>query len=219
MSRQPTEDLVQELTRDLPPVRPMLRVRVALVGLLLLWGVVVGLDAWLGGAQLSLSWSDPIHFGVLLGLAVTAGGATLSALAGAVPGRERVGALGRVVSALGLALLIGFALWGWGAERAGSEDSVLAGSFGCLSHATLLALPPLLVAFGFLLRGVALSPSITAGAAAAGAVGLGAFAVHATCPMTGGLHVLLGHCLAPIFAAGLFALPLAAIIRHRSRFR
>jgi hypothetical protein len=49
-----------------------------------------------------------------------------------------------------------------------------------------------------------------------GAAGLGALAVHTTCNLAGGFHLLLGHCSTPIIAGLVFALPLAGLIRRWS---
>ena len=48
-------------------------------------------------------------------------------------------------------------------------------------------------------------------------VALGALVIHASCRIGGGLHVLLGHALAPLFLGFALALPLAALVRHRGR--
>ena len=52
---------------------------------------------------------------------------------------------------------------------------------------------------------------------AVGAVALGAVVVHATCGAEGGLHMLLGHSLAPVWAALLLATPAGSVIRLLQR--
>ena len=221
MSRHTTEDLVHELARDLPPVKSIARLRVVAAKVLVLWLCALAVSWLLGGHRLSVgadsSGGDWSHWSVWVGLALLAGGAVLAALASAVPGRERAAEAGRAVAVLGVAWVIGSGLWAVAGAEGARGGTPLAGSFACFGYAIALGLPPLWIAAAFLSRGAPASPLIASSVAVAGAAGLGAFAVHAICPVTGSYHVLLGHCLAPIFAAGLFALPLAALIARASR--
>jgi hypothetical protein len=221
MSRHTTEDLVHELARDLPPVKSIARLRVVAAKVLVLWLCALGVSWLLGEHRLSVvadsSGGDWIRWSVWVGLAVLAGGAVLAALASAVPGRERAAEAGRAVAVLGVAWVIGSGLWAVAGAEGARVGTPLAGSFACFRHAIALGLPSLWIAAAFLSRGTAVSPRTASAVAAAGAASLGAFAVHAVCPISGGYHVMLGHCLTPIFAAGLFALPLAALIARASR--
>jgi hypothetical protein len=221
MNRQSNEDFVHELARDLPPVKSIVRLRVAAAKVLALWLCALGVSSLLRGHPLrlgaDLSGGDWVSWSVWAGLAVLAGGALLAALASAVPGRERAAGAGRTIAALGVAWVIGSGLWGVASAEGAHAGTSLAGSFACFRHAIALGLPSLWIAAVFLWRGAPVSPWIASAVAAAGAAGLGAFAVHAVCPISGGYHVLLGHCLTPIFAAGLFALPLGALIALASR--
>jgi hypothetical protein len=193
----------------------MLRLPVVWMGLGGAWAVVAGLMMWFGEVDLNPWWSDPVAFGVLIGLAVTAVGATRAALAGAVPGLEKNASAGRATAGVGLALLTGAALWGLFGESPLSQAFVLADSLRCLTYAVVFAAAPLLVSSGFLLRGAVANPWVTAGAAATGAIGLGTLAVHAICLDAGGMHVLLGHFLEPLLAAALLAIPLAVFVHRR----
>jgi len=221
MSRRTHDDLVHELARDLRPVRPIASLRVTAVKLLALWLGAVGVSGVLRGGLPSLgadtSSGQLLHWSILVGLAILAGGALLAACASVVPGRDRVARASRAVAALGVAWVVGFGLAGIIGDQAAPHAELLAGSFACFGYAIVLGLPSLGMAAAFLSRGVAANPRLASGVAAAGTVGLGAFAVHATCPDTGGYHVLLSHCLTPILAAGLLALPLAALIVRASR--
>ena len=221
MSRHTDEDLVHALARDLPPVKSIARLRVAAAKLLALWLCALGVNSLLRGHWLSMEadllGGDWVGLSVWAGLAVLAGGALLAALASAVPGRERAAGVGRAVAVLGVAWVIGSGLWGVASAQGAHAGTPLAWSFACFGHGIALGLPSLWIAAAYLSRGAPASPLIASAIAAAGAAGLGAFAVHAVCPVSGGYHVLLGHCLTPIFAAGLFALPLTALIARASR--
>jgi hypothetical protein len=53
----------------------------------------------------------------------------------------------------------------------------------------------------------------------AGAVALGAIAMHASCPNDGAAHWIMGHAMAPLFAALLALVPLFALVRWRTSRR
>ncbi len=221
MSRHTNDDLIHELARDLPPVKAIARLRVAAAKLLLLWLCALAVSRWLDGSGpgsaldgLSGDWS---HWSVWIGLAVLAGGALLAALAGAVPGRERVVGAGRAAAVLGIAWVFGSGLWGLAGAEGAHAEAALSDSFACAGYAIALGFPSLWFAAAFLLRGAPARPLMASTVAAAGAVALGAFAVHAACSITSGEHVLLGHFLTPVVAAGLISLPLAARIARASR--
>ena len=165
---------------------------------------------------MGFSRAEGIHWGVLLGLALFAGGALFAALASVVPGRDRVAGVSRAVASLGVAWVVALCLFRIAGDSVGPLSGLLAGSLDCAIYAVAIGIPSLWIAASFLSRGVAANPRIASGALA-GATGLGAFAVHAACPDTGGYHVLLSHGLTPMLAAGLFALPLAALIARVSR--
>ncbi len=221
MTERSTEDLVQQLARDLPPVKPIARLRVAVSAVVGLWfAAAVAMVLMTGELPLvgtAAFWSSPVTVAILLGLAAVAAGAVVAGLASAIPGREplaRTGQLGAVVAAV---WLIGCGLWSAVGSQPGPLSSLLAGSASCLGHAFALAIPAALVACVYLSRGAPQHRKIAAGGVAAGAAGLGALAVHTICSVAGGFHVLLGHCLTPIIAALLFALPLAGLSRRWSR--
>jgi hypothetical protein len=117
---------------------------------------------------------------------------------------------------MAVAWLIGCGLWGGAGGESESAASLFAGSASCLAHALVLAIPAALAASYYLSRGAPQHRLIASGIAAAGAAGLGALAVHATCSVPSGFHQLLGHCLTPVIAGLLFALPLAGLIRRWS---
>ena len=220
MTGRSTEDLVQQLVQNLPPVKPIARLRVAGSLVVALWVAAAVATGWMtekwprfGEAAF---WSDPITVAVLLGLMVAAASAVVAALASAVPGREPLARAGRISAGMAVVWLIGCGLWAVAGGESESAANSFAGSASCLAHALGLAIPAALAASFYLSRGAPQHRLIASAAAAAGAAGLGAVAVHATCSAVGSFHLLLGHCLTPIIAGLLFALPLAGLVRRWS---
>ena len=220
MTGRSTEDLVQQLVHDLPPVKPIARLRVAAAGIVALWIASVVATSWRSGWWPRFGeaafWSDPITVAILFGLTVASAGAVVAALASAVPGREPLARAGQISAGAAVVWLIGCGLLAAAGGESESAADLFADSASCLVYALVLAIPTALAASFYLSRGAPQHRLIASGAAAAGAAGLGAVAVHATCSAVGGFHLLLGHCLTPIVAGLLFALPLAGLVRRWS---
>jgi hypothetical protein len=220
MTGRSTEDLVQQLVQDLPPVKPIARLRVAATGVVALSVAAVVAMGWMTGAWPRFGevafWSEPITAAVLFGLSVVAAGAVVAALASAVPGREPLARVGQISAGTAVVWLIGCGLWAVAGGESESTASLFSGSASCLAHALVLAIPAALAASFYLSRGAPRHRLIASGIAAAGAAALGGVAVHATCSVAGSHHLLLGHCLTPVIAGLLFALPLAGLIRRWS---
>jgi hypothetical protein len=220
MKDRSTEDLAQQLVRDLPPVKPIPRLRAAASLVVALSVAAVVAEGWMTGSWPRLGeaafWSDPIGVAILFGLTVAAAGAVVAALASAVPGREPLARVGWISAGLATACSVGCGLWAAAGGASESAASPFAGSASCLAHALVLAIPAALAASFYLSRGAPQHRLIASGVAAAGAAGLGAMAVHATCSTGGGVHLLLGHCTTPIVAGLLFAVPLAGLVRRWS---
>ncbi len=221
MTGRSTEDLVQQLVGNLSPIKPIARLRVAASLVVALSVAAVVATGWMTGEWPRFGeaafWSDPITVAVLFGLTVAAAGAVVAALASAVPGREPLVRVGRISAGAAVVWLIGCGLWAVAGGESESAASLFSGSASCLAHALVLAIPAALAASFYLSRGAPQHRLFASGVAAAGAAGLGAVAVHATCSVAGGFHLLLGHCLTPVIAGLLFALPLAGLIRRWSR--
>ncbi|MBW2542694.1 MAG: DUF1109 family protein [Deltaproteobacteria bacterium] len=220
MTGRSTEDLVQQLVRNLRPVKPIARLRVAAAGTLALWIAAVVATGWLTGTWPrfgeAVFWLDPLALAILLGLGVVAAGAVVAALASAVPGRERLVRAGGIGAGIAAVWLIGCGICAVGGGAAESAGGLFAGCVSCLLHAVVLAIPAALAASFYLSRGAPRHRLFASGVAAAGAAGLGALAVHATCSAVGGFHLLLGHCLTPMIAGLVFALPLAVLVQRWS---
>ena len=218
MTDRSTEDLAQQLVGNLSPMKPIDRLRVAASAVVALWIAAVVVMSWMTGSWPRFGdvafWTDPITVAVLLGLVIAAVGAVVAALASAVPGREPLARVGRASAGTAAIWLIGCGLWAVAGAESKSAASSIADSASCFAHALVLAIPAALAASFYLSRGAPQHRLIASGVAAAGAAGLGAVAVHATCSVAGGFHLLLGHCLTPTLAGLAFALPLAGLARR-----
>jgi len=107
------------------------------------------------------------------------------------------------VSGMVVALTVGiFGAWG-------ADGQSYAGSLGCIVRSSGLAIAPLLVVGMFMVRGAVFGLRQASYFALIGSVGLGALAVHATCPMLSSGHVLLGHHIGPLVIAMLASFPFA----------
>jgi len=220
--RRSTEQLLRELAGDASPVRRIPPLRAAAAGVLAAWAIaVVALWALRSSATpllRDIPWADAFYVSVLLGLAALASGATVSALAGAVPGRERACEAGGGVALCGMALAVGAGLWA--VLATGSRGiAELASSGACIGHAAALAVLPALVAAQFVARGSLRHPVRVAALGVTGAVALGGLLVHASCRGGGALHMLVGHALAPVLLGLLLAAPVGLSIRWWSRRR
>lgn len=179
---------------------------------LMSWGAVV-LLGWLlnGHSLIPASWSWG-HIAGLAGLGGAGLGGLVCSLASAIPGREQTAKAGRNAAILGgvAALAVG-ASGAWGAD-----GQSYAGSLGCIVRSIGLGIAPLLVAGLFVARGAASGLWHASYFALIGSIGLGALAVHATCPTWTGGHVLLGHHIGPLVIATLAAFPLASVLARVS---
>jgi hypothetical protein len=218
MSAGSSEDRIRELVRDLRPVRAIPPLRAVAAAALAVFLLIVAAGWLLGGLQLrprtDPAWSSPSYLAALFGLGLVAFGAIGAALASAVPGREPALRLGVRLAALGVITAVSGGLAGLarGDLRFGGEE--LAACVTCMSHALQLGLASSLLASGFIAYAAMRRPSLGAALALTGGVALGAAAVHTTCPSDSALHQLIAHSLAPLVAAALLTLPLAALLRR-----
>ena len=91
--------LISGLVENLEPIRPLPRLRLAFAIILALWAILLGLVLWSheGRTGLGSLFANRIYFGSFAGLVLAAFGATISALASGVPGRERLEVGGMLV--------------------------------------------------------------------------------------------------------------------------
>jgi hypothetical protein len=220
MSERSTEQLIHDLAQDVSPVRRIPALRAVMTAVVAGWAIAVA-GTWIFGSPLldfvrSIPWGDPEFASVLVGLSLIAVGATLAALAIAVPGREKVATASGGVALIGVALALGGGLWAvFSAPSQGAAN--LTGCLVCMSHAGALALLPGLVVSLFLVWAYARRPLLGAGFAAAGTVALGGLVVHISCRGAGALHMLLGHALAPVLFGFALAVPIGLLVRYWSQ--
>jgi hypothetical protein len=196
--------------RPIPPLRAALAaaITLGLLGMLLPWAF--GGPALRGGG----AWSSATYLATLIGLAAMGIGAVAAALAAAVPGRDgalRAGALG-ACAGFAAALLGGL----WGMSSPGTEAGLGPYAY-CVLRGLVLSIAPTWLVCAYFLRGVSRRPGRGAALALAGAVALGAAAVHATCPSDSPVHWIAAHTLAPVFALVVLTAPVAGVIALRSR--
>lgn len=209
-----TERLIDGLVGDLEPVAPLIRVRQAFAVVLAVWaavlGVVLGAQQHPSGA--SSLFANGVYLTSFLGLTLAALAATLSALAAARPGRERLERIGLALSAGGLLLASGVCVAGLMAE--GASPSPPGADAMCLRNGAFLSLLPAGVVLSFLVRGWAVHPIRAAliGLVAAGA--LGGLTIHLSCDFLGPGHLLRGHIAVPLVLAVLGTYPAGLLVRR-----
>lgn len=203
MSRS-SEELIRNLSRDLPAVVPMGRLRdTVLVGL----GFALPFFAfWIFGSGVREQFlrgetPDGVYLTVACVALLLAVGGLVAGLASAIPGREDAYRLGRNLGLAGLAL--GIAVLGYQislGSTSGVEvwSGVWRSSGACATGATVLGLPIALFAARYIVRGFAPRQGLALSLACGGAVGFAAAVVHLTCSYADPLHQIIGHGLAPI---------------------
>ncbi len=200
-----TEHIVNELVQGLEPVRPLPRLRTVAAGALGLGAVACSVVIALRGLRPELVAGEiqPSIILIAVGLGVVALGGVTASLGAAVPGRERVTRGGLIALVGGLALASGAAGWGLFSMGMAAWEGL---GLACLTIALLAGLVPGVALLGFLVRAFPANPPAALAMASGGAVGMGAVSVHASCPATGVLHVLVGHALAPLLGGALLTL-------------
>ncbi len=212
----PTHELIRELASDLAPVRPLPRLRSAVLTL-------VGI--WLGVAAFTLAWKGvkpemwgalllPIGpGGVVLGLLLAGAGGLVASLALALPGREAAARAGRRLAIAGvlLACLVGGLVLTAGPRGPSALDAP------CLVAALAIALAPALAAAWFAGRAAPFHPLSIALAAATATGALGGAVAQVTCPVHELGHLLWGHAIAPALGLVVLTIPLLIALRASER--
>ncbi len=215
MSDERAEQLIDRLSRDLVPVRPLpqLRVVVGLLGVVWLAVTIVGVrslgarpdlaEAWLGSGGVAA---------VFVGLALAGAGGTIAALAMSVPGRETLARVAFWIGGAGMAIAAGCGtLLFWRSPLAASPWTA---DLACLVEAIGFGVLPAIGVVLFAGRAAPFRPLVLALAAAAAAAAIGSVAAQAACPMPDFRHLLMGHVLAPVAGAFLLTLPLVFALRR-----
>lgn len=219
MTTRAAEQQIRELAQNLAPVRPIPPLRAAAAAAVAMGLAALGVEWLLGGPGLrhsgTAAWLSPSYFAVLAGLVLMASGAIGSALAGAVPGRERSARLGTGTAVLGLTLSIAGGVWGL--VHGGELTEDLWACLWCIGRALALGLAPMLLVCAFIVYSAVRRLGLGTARALAGGVALGAVAVHLTCPSESPLHWIAAHTLAPVVAVVVLAAPLAACLGRRTR--
>jgi hypothetical protein len=151
----------------------------------------------------------------LFGLGVAGLGALVAALASAIPGREQTARAGIHVWIVGLVAVIGVGAWGvWSAWSVGGQS--YSDSLGCVARSIAMGIAPLWIVGMYAVRGAVGPPRLGSALVLMGPVGLGALAVHATCPILTAGHVLLGHYMGPLVIGSLLSFALVYVWAQRS---
>jgi hypothetical protein len=211
-----TDRLIESLVRGLEPVRPLPSLRLAFAVILAVWATLLGAVLWTQGGEIGLRslFADHVYLGSSVGLAIAALGATFSALAAGVPGRERIEIAGMGVALIGL-LAAAVACWiGMDELRTVLSTSHAGVDRMCFQKGVLLSLLPGGVVLSFLVRGWALHPLRAAGVALLASGALGALIVQASCGDLDPRHLLVGHLAVPVVLALLGLYPLAVVLRR-----
>jgi hypothetical protein len=214
-----SDRLIDGLVEDLEEVRPLPRLRMAFAVILALWAMLLGLVLWTreGDAGIASLLANRIYFVSFAGLLVASLGATISALAAGVPGREIPELGGMLVSLIGLlaaavACLVGMNDLGLSAGPSPAGIDAM-----CFREGTFFSLLPAGVILSFLVRGWATHPVRAALVALLGSGALGALIVHASCGFIAPRHILMGHLSVPIALVLIGIYPLAVILNRVRR--
>jgi hypothetical protein len=214
-----TGRLIEQLSEQLEPVDRVPRLRVAAAAMLALGAAYT---TWLltsngvrPGLLESLGAEGP-YLGVLLGLAVAAGGGLVAALASSIPGREPVVRAGVWIALVGWLGGIAICLYSLAANGTSFGPSAARDS-SCFNSATGYGVLPAAGLLAYALRGWISQPIVTGALTLVGAIAVGAVIVHLGCPMDGAAHYFWGHLTAPILVAMVCTFPLGYGLRLLKR--
>jgi hypothetical protein len=205
-----TEQLARELARDAEPVQRLASLRWVMVRVLAAASASIALAlAWKGLSPgfLNAGQTMWVFAALVTGLTLIGSGATVAALALGIPGREAAARAGFTSAGLGLVLALAWVPFVLSAGPT-SVNAPWPSDLVCLLSACAVGVPPGVVALWFVAHAVPHRPGLAVLATCVGAVGLGALAAKASCPVDGLRHLVFGHALAPIGGGLLLAVPL-----------
>jgi hypothetical protein len=219
MGASSTDSLVREMARDLRQVKRVASLRVSLLFVLGLWGLVLVAFGTLSKLRADLVadlLSSPAYLSVAAGLVMIAVGGSLAALAAGIPGRDRASRGGAGAALVGLVLGgvgCGFALASVGLRH----GSPMAADLSCFLHSMALAILPVLVVVGVVVRRWVVQPVLAGALSLGSAAAYGALLTQLACQSWGPRHLLLGHLAVPVVLALVGVLPLALLLRRTAR--
>jgi len=214
------EDLIQELTRDLEPVRPIPPLRNVVAGVVGLWLVVACAGVWILGMRPDLAEATIADLGVTAVFVSLMGAGLLgviAALALSVPGREQLARVGLLGGLGALAIAGGLGTLLFARSPVAEVPAAMGSDLVCLGIACAVGLLPGLGVVWFAGRSAPYQPLVLVLAAAAGTAALGAVSAHASCPYADLRHMLVGHVLAPAAGALLLTVPLLIALKRVER--
>lgn len=213
--RRSTEELVTRLADHLEPVRPVAPLQRQLLAVAAIFCVSsAGVAAWLGLHPLHVFGRGAIS-ATFVGVLALVGFAGLTlGLARRIPGRERLALAASGAVALGVGVVFALGIFLPGSAR---EAGPLAQWMGCVGRSLLLAAPSGLLALGLALRGAPWRSRAAGLGLAIGAVSLGAFLVHLSCPSPSAWHWLIAHALVPLASGVPVGLLVAWLLDRRGR--
>jgi hypothetical protein len=214
-----SDRLISGLVESLEPVRPLPQLRVAFATIIALWAILLGLVFWTHEGEMGARSliANRVYLGSFLGLLVAALGATVSALAAGVPGRERLEIGGMLAALLGLSSAAIACLLGMNELGLSAAASPAGADSMCFRRSALFSLLPAGVILSFLVRGWAAHPVRAALVALLASGALGSLIVHLSCDLLEPRHMLISHLSVPIVLVLLGIFPLAFVLRRIRR--
>lgn len=203
----PTEDLIQQLTSDLQPVRRLRPVAIRVVGWFVVATASLGLVMILMGVRRELGdAADRSDFAIeAVLLIVTALSAAVGALLVSIPGAERA----RLVRWLPIVAGIATVLWALGelvmASAMGAPTGRLTFAWHCVYKTASVAAIPSVVLFVMIRRAAPLHAARAGFLAILATAAVGVLGANIICPNDRPLHMLLWHAAPLMLFAGLGA--------------
>ena len=211
-----SDRLITGLVEDLQPVQRLPRLRLAFALILAVWAALLGLVLWAHEGELGMRslFVDRIYLASFLGLVMASLGATVSALAAGIPGRERLEIAGMLLALLGLSSAAVACLLGMNEMSLTVPPAPEGVDAMCFRQGALLSLLPAGVILSFLVRGWATHPVRAAMVALLGSGALGVLIVHVSCGYLEPRHFLVSHLSVPIVLVVLGLYPLVIVLRR-----
>jgi hypothetical protein len=202
-----TEDLIQQLTADARPVRPLRPLAVRVAGWLVVAAVSLGVVMMLMGVRRELGdAADRMDFTLEAALLlVTAVSAAIGALMVSVPGAESSRHTRWIPIALGVLCVVLAAGELAYAAMSGAPTGRLTFAWHCVYKTTSVALVPGILLFVMVRRGAPLHAGWAGLLALLATAAMGVLGANIICPNDRPLHMLLWHVAPLMLFAGIGA--------------